>query len=423
LIQTVIPLADGSAIRLTTNKCHLPSGRLIDKAGIVPDYDIGSRECALGAFKDGERDLATRIAVQILKHASTGSKEDLQRAAQARAQGENGSPHPTGSLKEAGTAFDRGDYQGAIRLLVPLADAGDVSAQATLGAMYLTGLGVAKDESKAAYWTRMAAEAGNVKAQANLGLIYLYGRAVPQDDAEAARWLKKAAIQGNAGAQSSLGVLFLEGRGVEKNYAGAKALFSSAIKGGEVGAANNLAKMIEQGLGQPPDVKAALALYEIAAKFGDPAAQNRVGLACMNGEFRDRDMRAARDWFMKSASQGDKYGQFHLGMFLLDERPADTLPALQWISLSARQGYEPAQSELTARIKTLDDSKKAAGRPILPSLCRFVEGFRQWGIRNLNIGRTALGVRREPRPCRVRAPFVAINHLHRSFPPRFGRRS
>lgn len=367
IIQTIFPLADGSAIRLTTNKCHLPSGRLIEEGGIIPDYDIGSRESALGVFKDEDRDLATRIAVQILKHAGTGSKADLQRAAQVCARSESGSPQPPASLKEAGAAFDRGDYEEAFRLLVPQAQAGDMSAQSTLGAMYLTGLGVTKDESKAAYWSRKAAEGGNAKAQANLGLIYLHGRGVPQDDAQAADWLRKAASQGNASAQSSLGVLFLEGRGVKKDYSVAKVLFSSAIKGGEVGAANNLARMVEQGLGQPPDVKAALGLYEIAAKFGDPAAQNRVGLACMNGEFRDRDMRAARDWFVKSASQGDKYGQYHLGMLLLDERPADTLPALQWISLSARQGYERAQEELGARVKALDDPKKAALRRLVDS--------------------------------------------------------
>ena len=287
----------------------------------------------------------------------------VQRASRTK-EGQAEIPAP---LEAAGQAFDRGDYEQAFSLLVPLAEHGDARAQATLGAMYLSGLGVTKDDSKAVYWTRKAADAGNPKAQTNLGLIYFYGRGVPQDDTQAAEWLKKAAIRGNASARSTLGILFLEGRGVEKNYIGAKALFSSAIRDGEVGAANNLAKIIEQGLGQAPDVKGALKLYEIAAKFGDPAAQNRIGLACMNGEFRDRNIGAAKDWFMKSASQGEKYGQYHLGMLLLDEKPADTLPALKWISLSARQEYEPAQLELNTRSKALDDSEKAALRKLVDS--------------------------------------------------------
>ena len=36
-VQTVVPLKDGSAIRLTTSKYYTPSGRSIHGEGIVPD--------------------------------------------------------------------------------------------------------------------------------------------------------------------------------------------------------------------------------------------------------------------------------------------------------------------------------------------------------------------------------------------------
>ena len=40
-VQTIIPLSDGSAVRLTTSKYYTPSGRSIQAKGIEPDIVIG----------------------------------------------------------------------------------------------------------------------------------------------------------------------------------------------------------------------------------------------------------------------------------------------------------------------------------------------------------------------------------------------
>ncbi|MFH2137933.1 MAG: S41 family peptidase [Candidatus Omnitrophota bacterium] len=48
-VQTVIPLRDGSALRLTTAKYYTPSGRTINEAGIIPDVVV-------------EREIATKPA-------------------------------------------------------------------------------------------------------------------------------------------------------------------------------------------------------------------------------------------------------------------------------------------------------------------------------------------------------------------------
>jgi carboxyl-terminal processing protease len=80
-IVTFLPLMDGSALNLTTHKWRLPKGRLIDNLGVVPDVDIGMEQSILMANKDGDIDAVTKIAVQILSVATTGSKEDLRKAA------------------------------------------------------------------------------------------------------------------------------------------------------------------------------------------------------------------------------------------------------------------------------------------------------------------------------------------------------
>jgi TPR repeat protein len=97
-------------------------------------------------------------------------------------------------------AFKNGDFQTALKLLVPLAQQGDIGAQVDLGAMYFAGHGVAQDFREAAKWFRAAAAQGNVGGQTNLGILYAAGSGVPQDDVRAYMWFSLAASQHNAGA-------------------------------------------------------------------------------------------------------------------------------------------------------------------------------------------------------------------------------
>ncbi len=43
-VQTIIPLSDGSAVRLTTSKYYLPGGESIHEEGIVPDIEVDEEE-------------------------------------------------------------------------------------------------------------------------------------------------------------------------------------------------------------------------------------------------------------------------------------------------------------------------------------------------------------------------------------------
>ena len=59
-------------------------------------------------------------------------------------------------LNEAKKAYDRRDYETAVRLYKPLANKGDPEAQYALGYMYRTGKGVPKDHVKSYMWFNIA---------------------------------------------------------------------------------------------------------------------------------------------------------------------------------------------------------------------------------------------------------------------------
>jgi TPR repeat protein len=125
---------------------------------------------------------------------------------------------PTQDADAAYAAYEKGNYQGALRLLNPLAGQGNGRAQALLGMMYAGGRGVPRDDGEAVKWLRLAADQDEPLAQLQLGVMYLKGYGVPQDYGEAARWYRLAAEQGNPQAQFDLALLYVMGEGVPQSY-------------------------------------------------------------------------------------------------------------------------------------------------------------------------------------------------------------
>ena len=81
-----------------------------------------------------------------------------------------GSAAVAGPFEDAFDAYNRGDFETALRLWQPLADQGNASAQYNLGLMYDKGEGVAENDAEAVKWYRKAADQGRATAQSNLGL-------------------------------------------------------------------------------------------------------------------------------------------------------------------------------------------------------------------------------------------------------------
>ena len=90
----------------------------------------------------------------------------------------------------------KGDYAAALKLLVPLANRGDATAQLRLGVMNETGQGMPENQRRAVVRYRQAAEQGNAEAQYRLGMKYDRGQGVAQDKKLSLQWYVKSAAQG-----------------------------------------------------------------------------------------------------------------------------------------------------------------------------------------------------------------------------------
>lgn len=98
-----------------------------------------------------------------------------------------------------------------------LAISGHPKAQAVLGMLYQSGLGVEKDIKVAIYWLEKAAAQGLREAESYLGHLYLEGKYVEKDWDKAEHWLLKAAEHGQSEAQVHLGLMYLDDKWAKKD--------------------------------------------------------------------------------------------------------------------------------------------------------------------------------------------------------------
>ena len=177
-------------------------------------------------------------------------------------------------IREAKAATARGDYESAVTVLRPLAEAGNRDAQYELGFLALTEcelvsgreafslfMKAAEDghvdamyhlatfpdfisepfrsplsEEDTWRWLLRAAENGCIHAPRDAGASLATGDwrdgKIPQDLAAAVGWYRRAAEAGNADAQYNLASMLAEGEGCERNLPAARAWLRRAIAGG-----------------------------------------------------------------------------------------------------------------------------------------------------------------------------------------------
>lgn len=76
-VQTVVPLRDGQALKLTTSRYYTPSGSSIQDRGIEPDVSLAAAPVTAPPGRDAATDPAVQAAVQYLRDRSLGTQVAL----------------------------------------------------------------------------------------------------------------------------------------------------------------------------------------------------------------------------------------------------------------------------------------------------------------------------------------------------------
>jgi uncharacterized protein len=117
--------------------------------------------------------------------------------------------------KAIADAYDSKDYELAIKLSLPLAEAGDIGYQVMLYTLYVFNDNQIEEACK---WVKKAAEQDDAFAHSLLGDCYLRGQGFLQDYKKAFYWLEKGAKLGSSQSQKWLAGMYMRGEGVLKDY-------------------------------------------------------------------------------------------------------------------------------------------------------------------------------------------------------------
>ncbi len=96
--------------------------------------------------------------------------------------------------------------------------AGDADAQLAIATVYMNGLDIPINKSKAMPWITIAANNGHLKSQHKLATLYMTGEAGKQDKEKSFKWFQKAAESGEVNSMFQTGLFYKKGDFVKKNY-------------------------------------------------------------------------------------------------------------------------------------------------------------------------------------------------------------
>lgn len=192
------------------------------------------------------------------------------------------------SMESALEDFRKGNYGAAVKELNNLGEAGNISAQIMLGALYSKGGAVPRDDRIAAIWFGKAAEQGNAEAQYQLGNLYENSN-LPKDYKAAVSWYHKAAQQGSAKAQARLGFFYSKGIGVPKNMNEALLWSGKAAFQGNADAQAWIGSIYESGDGVPRNGNLARGWLTKASAQGHASALLLLAGMYKNGEGGAKD--------------------------------------------------------------------------------------------------------------------------------------
>jgi len=180
-------------------------------------------------------------------------------------------------VSDAKAAATHGDFESAVSLLRPLAEAGNREALYELGFLALTECELISGREAFSSFMN-AAQDGHVEAMYHLATFPDFiseSFRSPLSDEETWQWLLRAAEGGCVQAQRDAGASLATGDWRE----------------GKI----------------PQDLAAAVGWYRRAAEAGNADAQYNLASMLAEGEGCDRDLPAAREWLRRAIAGGYEY--------------------------------------------------------------------------------------------------------------------
>lgn len=234
-------------------------------------------------------------------------------------------------------------------------DANNYAAKISLGAYYLAGQYVEKDEEKGSAllysgFVGLQKKAFSLSREEmhTFGMCYHMGLGVEEDMQKAIHWYQKAADLGDPEAQNSLGEIYLYGaEGIEEDESKALKLFKLASDKNLNGALKNLGDCYYYGWGTDEDFNECLKWYVKAADEGDDEAMVKVGLCHKNGEGVLKNFKKAEEWFTKAKIKTNNAGAINYLGLIYEEGgfgiTKNQAKAVRFYKEAAFLGYPAAQ--------------------------------------------------------------------------------
>jgi TPR repeat protein len=227
------------------------------------------------------------------------------------------------------------------------------------GYIFEQGLGTPRDYAKAIkYYTLAASEKKDARALNNLGVMAVQGKGSSASASRGMSYFRKAAEGGSAAAHYNIGLLYDAGYGIGRSPRNAIAEYRMAAEMGHAGAQERLSEMLKSGDGAAVDIAESDRLSDMAASrgsfglHGDPAQVARYlateqCATCATDYDRRKVERQVTD-LGNLAEAGDAVAQYNVAVQHLQGNGAvlDPSEAARYFTLSARQGYAPAQRQL-----------------------------------------------------------------------------
>ena len=263
-----------------------------------------------------------------------------------------------------------------------------------LGAMYLKGMGVPRNQKKAREYFMLAAANNFPPAMYHLGLIFYRGLGAEKNLDTAKNWFERSAVLGDKEAQFFLGTILASDEYKSKNVSKALLWLEKAAENGVPAAQYNLAMLrFEQNNNGDFDetslfwlekasnnlhsesifiltqiystqkhsdlkLRAIIPNLVILAEKGDERAQHRLGTLYFLGKGVENNPQEGEFWLKQAALAGLPKAQRDLAkIYLNSDHTTKTLEGLAWSNIYA-DAVKESKSEYAKDIKYLSSMKK-----------------------------------------------------------------